>query len=715
MARGWSHLSIRKIVVIAVLAIIAPSLVLTLVGLKLTVDLKRQLERSLADQYAAAARAKVREVEATVAAAEKRVRLRAEQLANDEITAALDAARREVPLVEEIFLLDERKLLRRRIPLAQRGALLYPPRQVAQAAGSETMLWTEPFPPASRRYPRPQTATEAEAMLRELREYRERTVSPTARIRASQVIAATLFRLAQYSEAIKEYRRMLVVDNVGVFSPSLALLARYQIAAAEARRGRTDAGLEAYLELYSDLVHGRTRVGDRDRVEFFKEKIREDVEMELARPHVAQPLARRYRALLAEERELAKRERFLAYLERFVLPRLELQAPSLRTDEEEFRHLWDDEFGEEPYVVAYCAVRGADGSRRVLGLKLDMEAVRREVFAPALATSRFGPWVAFSVVDRRERTVFGRAAEGFAAAEPFPSIFKHWRLAVLELKPAELRQLASYNVAMFSVVNGLMIVAIMVGVGITLKGTARELELSQLKSDFVSNVSHELKTPLALIRMFAETLEMGRVRSEEKVREYYSIITRESERLSQLIDNVLDFSRIESGRKTYEMRPEDLTEVVRDTLRAYSYELAKQGFEVETDIPQRLPPTLMDRNAISLAVLNLLSNAVKYSAGDKRIRVACGMENGAVFVQVTDHGLGIEPGDVEKIFEKFYRARDEVVRSRRGSGLGLAIVKHSIEAHRGTIEVASQKGKGSTFTIRLPVRKALGDAKNPDR
>ena len=123
----------------------------------------------------------------------------------------------------------------------------------------------------------------------------------------------------------------------------------------------------------------------------------------------------------------------------------------------------------------------------------------------------------------------------------------------------------------------------------------------------------------------------------------------------------------------------------------------------------------MDRNAISLAVLNLLSNAVKYSKDDKRIRVACGMENGAVYVQVTDHGLGIDPGEVEKIFDKFYRARDEAVRSRRGSGLGLAIVKHSIEAHRGTIEVASEKGKGSTFTIRLPVRKALGDAKNPDR
>jgi signal transduction histidine kinase len=294
-------------------------------------------------------------------------------------------------------------------------------------------------------------------------------------------------------------------------------------------------------------------------------------------------------------------------------------------------------------------------------------------------------------------------------------MFQTWQLGLVERKPAELRRLASYNVLLFTVVNGLMILAIIIGVVITLRGTAHELELSQLKSDFVSNVSHELKTPLALIRMFAETLELGRARDPEKVREYYSIITRESERLTQLINNVLDFSRIEGGRKTYDLRLDDLADIVRDTVHAYSYELDKQQFIVDTEIPDGVPETLLDRNAISLAILNLLSNAVKYSGDERQIRVACGARNGALFVRVADRGLGIDEADLGKIFDKFYRARDEHVRATRGSGLGLAIVQHSVEAHGGTITVESEKGEGSTFTITLPIRTTLTDGKNPGR
>jgi signal transduction histidine kinase len=291
----------------------------------------------------------------------------------------------------------------------------------------------------------------------------------------------------------------------------------------------------------------------------------------------------------------------------------------------------------------------------------------------------------------------------------FPTIFQSWRLGLVERQPAELRRLALYNVLLFTAVNGLMILAIIIGVAITLRGTARELELSRLKSDFVSNVSHELKTPLALIRMFAETLELGRVRTPEKAQEYYGIIARESERLTQLINNVLDFSRIESGRKSYELRLDDLGDVVRDTLRAYSYELTKQGFTVETDIPDPLPETLMDRNAIALALLNLLSNAVKYSKDDRRIRVACSAQNGVLTLEVADHGIGVDKAEQRRIFEKFYRAHDEAVHATRGSGLGLSIVKHSIEAHGGGIAVTSEKGRGSTFTLTLPIRKTLTD------
>jgi len=714
MRRYASHISIRKIVTLAVLAIILPSLVLTLVGLKLTLDLKRQLEQSLAEQYAAAVRDKADEAEARVAALEKRLRDEADRLPLRQASATLDRLRRDSPLAEELFLIDEERLLDRRLPLDERQAMLYPHQPEALAPLPETFLWAEPFPAPARRAKPDASPEDPEALVQSLRRYRERSLSPAARIRATQVIAATLFRTGKLDEAIAEYRRLLTADDVAALSPSLAVLARYQIAAALARLGRAPEAAAAWLDLYADLVRERTRLADPDLATWFKQRVRDDLGRLAAGPNVPAPEARRYAALRDEEAQRAARTQFIIYLRRFVLPRLELQAPSLRHGEEGFRHLWDDEFGSQPYLIAYAAVRGDDGSRRILGVRLSLAYVRDRLLPEVLGATRhsqFGPEVGFVVSDRAGGAVFGQQGKGPAASVAFPRIFQAWRLGIVEHQPAALRRLALYNVILFPVVNALMILAIIVGVFIMLRGTARELEFSQLKSDFVSNVSHELKTPLALIRMFAETLEMGRAKSPEKVQEYYRIIMRESERLTHLINNVLDFSRIESGRKTYDLRLDDLADIVRDTLRAYSYELDKQGFAVETDVAEEVPETLLDREAIALALLNLLSNAVKYSAGDKRIRVACAERNGSLAVEVTDHGLGIPKADLGQIFEKFYRGRDERVRATRGSGLGLAIVKHSIEAHGGAIAVQSEEGKGSTFTITLPIRKTLTDGK----
>lgn len=716
MPRYASHISIRRIVAIAVLAIILPSLVLTLVGLKLTLDLKRQLEQSLAEQYAMAARARAEEIEALVAAAEKRLRQAADRLEARQIAPTLERARRETALVEEVFLLDERRLLDRRAALEQRGAMLYPEAPEAAPPLPETFLWTEPLPPLAAPAP-PEGPAEAPkhdpaAQVASLRRYRERSLSPAARIRATQAIAVLLLRAGQLHEAIAEHRRLLTAENVAVLSPSLAVLARYQIAAALARLGHAQEAIGAYLDLYADLVRERTRLADPDRAAYFKRRVQTDLEPLLAGPGVPAPELRRHAALREEEEQRGRRAQFLAYVRRFVLPRLELQAPALRLGEEHFRHLWDDEFADQPYLIAYTAVPGDDGSRRILGIQINLAHVTGTLLPEALRTSPFGPGVGFVVTDRKGGVVVGHGGREPTAAASFPGIFPAWRLGLVEHRPAELRRLAFYNVLLFPAVNLLMIVAIIVGVVIMLRGTARELEFSQLKSDFVSNVSHELKTPLALIRMFAETLEMGRAKTPEKVQEYYRIIMRESERLTHLINNVLDFSRIESGRKTYDLRLDDLADVVRDTLRAYSYELDKQGFTVETDIPDEVPETLLDRNAIALALLNLLSNAVKYTADDKRIRVTLAERNGALALEVADHGIGIDKADLDKVFEKFFRGRDERVRETRGSGLGLAIVKHSIEAHGGSIAVASEKGKGSTFTITLPIRKTLTDGKD---
>lgn len=241
------------------------------------------------------------------------------------------------------------------------------------------------------------------------------------------------------------------------------------------------------------------------------------------------------------------------------------------------------------------------------------------------------------------------------------------------------------------------------GLVLTHRNVSREMALARLKSDFVSNVSHELRTPLSLIRLYAETLEMGRLTSPEKYQEYYRIIRKESERLSALINNILDFSRIEAGRKEYDFRETDIRELVCATLDSYRFQIEQNGFSLEEKIDEDIPPLRVDREAIARSLVNLINNAVKYSQNQKYIQVSVFRQNGSVKLQVKDRGIGIPAGEQQKIFEKFYRSGDPLVHNTKGSGLGLSLVQHIVRAHGGEVGVESAPGAGSTFTIELPV------------
>ena len=229
-------------------------------------------------------------------------------------------------------------------------------------------------------------------------------------------------------------------------------------------------------------------------------------------------------------------------------------------------------------------------------------------------------------------------------------------------------------------------------------------ELSTLKSYFISSVSHELRMPLTSIRMFAETLRSSRHLTPKKKKEYLEIIEGESERLSRLIGNVLDFAKIERGLKEYDFRMIDLSDCVRAAVRAMAYQVAQHRGTLKVRIPRSLPPLSADPDALEEALLNLLSNALKYSGKRKEILLTVARARNGVTLTVSDKGFGIPEHELPSIFEKFYRVRDERTRQVGGTGLGLALVKHIIEAHRGSISVKSMVGKGTTFTITLPLK-----------
>ena len=250
---------------------------------------------------------------------------------------------------------------------------------------------------------------------------------------------------------------------------------------------------------------------------------------------------------------------------------------------------------------------------------------------------------------------------------------------------------------------GVLSVLMIGGLVLTYRSVNKQMALARLKSDFVSNVSHELRTPLALIRLYAETLELGRITTEIKKHEYYSIIRKESERLTALINNILDFSRIEAGRKEYDFRETDIAELVRNTLDSYRYQIEQQGFIFEEQIDPTLPAVRVDREAIARALVNLVNNALKYSDNEKFLGVRLYREQSMLKLEVSDRGIGIDRNEQSRIFEKFYRTGDPLVHNTKGSGLGLSLVRHITQAHGGDVEVESTPGRGSKFTVTLPL------------
>jgi two-component system phosphate regulon sensor histidine kinase PhoR len=263
-----------------------------------------------------------------------------------------------------------------------------------------------------------------------------------------------------------------------------------------------------------------------------------------------------------------------------------------------------------------------------------------------------------------------------------------------------------FNKANLNMLFGILVVTL---VGLLATGTVlalvfvrREAVLSKLQSDFVSKVSHELRTPLTSIRMFVETLQLKRVSSPQEVDACLDVLNRETARLTGRIERLLDWGRMEAGKRVYESGPERVEEIVAQAIEAFDANHVGRREEVQLDLAEDLPLLHVDRGAIVDALVNLLTNAYKYSPERGRIGLSARASERYVRIAVSDKGIGIARREHRRIFDKFYRSNELLSSDVEGSGLGLAIVRHVIQAHGGRVELDSELGKGSTFTLVLP-------------
>lgn len=281
---------------------------------------------------------------------------------------------------------------------------------------------------------------------------------------------------------------------------------------------------------------------------------------------------------------------------------------------------------------------------------------------------------------------------------PFP-----WTLVAIQPGYEKLDSDVKIQMIIYGLLIAIIIVLMFFGVYVLLRDISRETDSMLLQTEFVHNVSHELKTPLSLIRLYGETLLLKENLPEVDRKEGLQIITKESERLSYMINNILDFSKIEMGRKEFDLKAGKLAEVVLNTLDSYRYHFVKKGFVIEEEIDQDIPAVLFDKDAVEGILINLFSNAIKFSNTTKRMEVRLKNTPEAICLVVADKGIGIPRDELSNIFNRFYRVKSTSDFEARGSGLGLTLVKHAVDAHGWQIEVGSTPGQGSVFSIIIPL------------
>jgi len=560
-------------------------------------------------------------------------------------------------------------------------------------------------------------AEKAEFINRNLTEsiklYKEAlAVSASSRERALLLsrIGRCYFKLGEYRKAIDEYKKMLDLENktIKIGNIPAAVIALSQIADSYEAMKAYEEQYNILLELYQHLLDQPWDLAGGDYLYYLK-SVSEKIHNSGIPVSNVNSAERNVEDLLIREEKLLKEISFIEFIDQDILPAIESELRKGSPSELK-SHYISREVNDSAFQLSYFKLPGAFQQSQLLALcyQFEKEYILSNLFHEVLASVEFGKDILVGILDQNDSVLYiqdEHQLPEYLVTAGFSQQFAGWKVAMFDPDGKSIEQLTGKEKRLYLMLFAGIIVVMLIGIILMVRAVIHESEISRLKSEFVSNVSHELKTPLALIRMFGETLDSGIVTDEKKRRKFYSIIRKESERLTHLINNVLDFSRMDAGVKEYNFRETDLVEVVRNSLEVYKFQISDNGFNIESDLPDESINLKIDRDAISQVLLNLLNNAVKYSDEKKYILVKVSRNTTSALISVSDHGVGISKEELKKIFDKFYRVLDASTKETRGSGLGLTLAKHIVEAHGGTIEVESEVGKGSRFTLCIPLNR----------
>lgn len=501
----------------------------------------------------------------------------------------------------------------------------------------------------------------------------ERAESPAQQAYARLLRARVLAKLGQADESLTEYNKVLAVsrditDENGIplclYAASRLLEQGHshnevtQLIASELGARQWLSPAESYM--LRDLLDALIRSG--------------------AAPGIGRQRAEAYQEQVIEY--ISRLEQALALQADFP-PALNAR---LKNPKQATEPVWVP-FGQEPWLVGLAAQLSR---RPLLVIVVRISDAFDSIIAKASSSEKLLENIRLTTSADLTGEPLGRSFPGLRLTFPpdsLGSLSPYWSL-----------QRSFYLIAV-----SLVLCVTLFGAYFLWSDVGRELRMAEMRSQFIASVSHELKTPLTAIRIFAETLRMDRLSDAQAKTEYLDTIVNESHRLTRLLNNVLDFSKIEKGKRTYHKEPACLSDIVHAAVQATQYPLKQQDFHLDVCMEDNLPDICVDHDAIEQAILNLLSNAMKYSGQSRRIELRVQKKAGYIVIEVSDRGVGIDPAQQKHIFEKFYRVPSKENARIPGTGLGLTLVSHIVEAHNGHIEVRSVLGEGCTFSIHLPV------------
>ncbi len=525
-------------------------------------------------------------------------------------------------------------------------------------------------------------------------------------------IARCFVKLKKYQQSIKIYSRITNEYPRSITSSGLPLMliAQLQIVDCYQALRNNENSVKNALNVYREILLSSWNLSE-DQFVTYSTLVKETITDLLSKLPINFPeledFKKEFDQLRGIHRGKLKQWQIIISLKKECIPELLKglnQTDLLSQDPYHYSKIVVD----KNYLVSAVMIPGEERkhSLGILGVNMNNDYFEREFLNSSIEELQLDKNTIITISNLSGQILYGKKNQSNGSSKVttfFEGNFPPWRIELSHIKAEGVGIMNIQKSFYFWTILTLILVLIF-GVVLVTRTVTHELEILKIKSDFVSSVSHEFKTPLTSIKALTERLLNDKVKNPTKMKQYFSVISQDADKLTRLVENVLDFSKIEEGKKKYDLSKTNVAEWLDQTINNFIKESMQRKVKIQTKFPENIPYLKIDKNAMSQAVCNLLDNAIKFSPHKNKIEVIVEKQENTLIIKIKDYGIGIPQKELDKIFDKFYQGTNSIRYSVKGTGLGLTLVKHTNEAHGGKISVESKEDQGSTFSVILPIK-----------